>query len=480
LHKSYTINWIQTGKWILGISAGAVFVLLLAIVFAVYISPKEEPVVGALQRIKDRGVLIAALEPNTINYFIYRGEAMGFSLDLLEMFTSRLGVPLKVVAPQSVSGACYLLYHHAIDILAYPVPKTRPGMNIGHFTDTFDESQLVLVQRLKSLRPADTLTRYISGLHDFEQDTVMVQANPFFTPLYDQITGKTGGKAYLKETGLTQEELFRMVSEGRIEYSVCPDVLARILVQVYPNTDIRLAVTPAYPTGWVMNHTSDTLLAMFNQWLDSIKETRKFTRVYRDYFQDSRVVNHFRSGFFSVVNRRISPWDEELRRYSRHFWWDWRLVASLMYEESNFVPGLTSHRNAYGLMQMIPGTAEIYGLDSASSHSEQIFAGIRYLRWIDSQLPAEIRDPRERARFTLAAYNVGIGRVLALRKKAERYGKDPNRWTGNVEYYLLHRSRTDPHGYADTVSLFPVDYATEGYVDKIMSRYYHYLNLLPE
>jgi len=131
-------------------------------------------------------------------------------------------------------------------------------------------------------------------------------------------------------------------------------------------------------------------------------------------------------------------------------------------------------------MQMVPETAEVYGLDTSSDISHQIMAGVRYLKWIDRQLPPEIKDPRERASFTLAAYNIGIGRVLALRKKAEEYGKDPNRWHGNVEYYLLRRSFSDPYAYSDTLKEFPVNYAMDGYVDGILNRYYHYLNLLPE
>src|SRR5512133_2496149 len=119
-----------------------------------------------------------------------------------------------------------------------------------------------------------------------------------------------------------------------------------------------------------------------------------------------------------------------------------------MYEESNFHQGQVSTRNATGLMQMVPETAEKFGLDSTSGPAHQIEAGIKYLKWIDSQLPPEIIDPMERVSFILASYNVGIGRVLALRKKAEQFGKDPNVWHGNVEYYLLKRSRSDPYARA--------------------------------
>lgn len=451
----------------------------MAIAFAVYISPKEQLPPGPMRRIKDRGILVAAAEPNTLNYFIYRGEAMGFGLDLLKSFSAFLQLPLKVIACSTVSQAYYYLDYHVADIMAFNLPVTRAGKNLGMFTLPLEESPVVLVQRAEPLSGKDFSVRFKRTWDDLRSDTITVQQNPFFSLIYQLLRDKTSGQAVLLEISGSPEELFRMVSEGRIAYTLCNENLAQVLHQVYPNTDISLRLTKSYPFAWIVNHTSDSLLHQIDFWMDSVLTRKELGRVFRNYFQNSRIVDHFSSPYFSLVNRSISPWDDHIRAHSKLFWWDWRLVASLIYEESNFVPGLTSSRNAYGLMQMIPETAEIYGLDTSSSISHQIQAGVLYLKWIDHQLPGEIRDPKERARFILAAYNVGIGRVLALRKKAAMFGKDPNRWQGNVEYYLLRRSATDPFGYADTLRDFPVDYTMDGYVDGIMNRYYHYLNLIP-
>ncbi|MFH1160798.1 MAG: transglycosylase SLT domain-containing protein [bacterium] len=452
----------------------------MAVAFAVYISPKEEPPIGAIQKIKDRGYLIAAVEPNTLNYFVYRGEAMGFSLDLLYSFSRYLQVPLKVLACSTVSQAYYYLDYHVADIMAYTLPVTRLGRNLSHFSKPLEETPMVLVQRSKVALAKDTSIRFISSLEDFQTGSVVVQQNLFYQPVYDKVRDQGNENLVLIEQSLPQEELYRRVSQGVIAYTICPQNLALVLQAVYPNTEISLVLTRSYPIAWAVNHTSDSLLLVLDTWIDSIARKRELRKIYRNYYHNPRVINHFGSDYFSLVNQCISPWDEQIKHYSKLFWWDWRLVASLIYEESNFVQGLTSHRSAYGLMQMIPETAEVYGLDTSSSPSHQIMAGIKYLKWIDRQLPSEIRDPKQRASFILAAYNVGIGRVLALRKKAEKFGKDPNKWQGNVEYYLLRRSQSDPYGYADTLRDFPVDYTMDGYVDGILNRYYHYLNLIPQ
>jgi membrane-bound lytic murein transglycosylase F len=71
-----------------------------------------------------------------------------------------------------------------------------------------------------------------------------------------------------------------------------------------------------------------------------------------------------------------------------------------------------------------------------------------------------------------------LGKVLAARAKAEKFGKDKNRWNGNVDYYLLRRSKKQPVAKPDSVDSYPVDYKTEGFVDDIVTRYFHYRNLI--
>lgn len=452
----------------------------MAVAFALYISPKKETPKGAIQYMKDRGQLVAVLEPNTLNYFIYRGEAFGFGLTLLQEFSMYLDIPLKIIACSTSSQASYYLDYHVADIMAYTLPITRQGKNHAKFSSPLFETNFVLVQHSPDCGGQTSGAPFISSLDKLKEDTVVVQENAFFHPLYDRFLAKAGSDVYLKEVPATFEELFMMVSTDSVRYTLCPENLALVLSQVYLNTDISLSATRNYPIAWALNHSSDSLLEILNYWLDSIASNRLLTKTFQEVYHNPRVINHFRSDYFSLVSSRISPWDEQLQRYSKLFWWDWRLVASLIYSESNFIPNRTSHKNAYGLMQMIPETAETYGLDTTSDISHQIMAGVKYLKWIDRQLPPEIKDPRERASFILAAYNLGIGRVLSLRKKAKEYGKDPNRWHGNVEYYLLRRSGSDPYGYADTLKKFPVNYSMDGYVDRILNRYYHYLNLLPD
>jgi hypothetical protein len=89
------------------------------------------------------------------------------------------------------------------------------------------------------------------------------------------------------------------------------------------------------------------------------------------------------------------------------------VIAAVMRAESAFRPAAVSHKGARGLMQLMPATAERFGLRLADIHDPErnIDAGTRYLRWLLDRFG---EDPAR----VLAAYNAGEGAV-------ERYGGVP-------------------------------------------------------
>lgn len=453
------------------ITMTAVVIVIIYFITAHLLEDKNVISKSQIQRIRERGYLLAATDKNTLNYFIYRGEAMGYQLELLESFAHYLGVPLRLIACDNISRMEYYLTYRAADIIALNLPVSSKGEKHAHFTHSFGETKLVVVQRQASSR---------ASLQELEGDTIYVRANPFMTSLYDLIKSEGNNHIVLHEVADTsQTDLVRMVSEGSIPFTLCEQNLAIVMQRAYTNLNVGLEVSEPFEYAWSTYNKSDSLATMLNSWIDSIQESRKMRKIYTLYFESQKTTGFLTGKYSSILSHSISPYDREIMSYSKIIGWDWRLIASLMYEESNFLQGQVSHHSASGLMQMVPETAEKFGLDSTSGPAHQIAAGIKYLKWIDKQLPDEIIDQRERVSFILASYNVGIGRVLALRKKASHYGKDPNRWHGHVEYYLLKRSRKDPYAKSDAMSVFPVNYSTEGYVDGIVARYLHYRNLIP-
>jgi membrane-bound lytic murein transglycosylase F len=459
------------------IARWSVPVLILALVSIVLVPQipdwKEEAQEDAWTRIRERGQLVALTDKNSLDYFIYRGEPMGYQLELLRSFADYIGVSLRIISSDDVSRLYRYLEHNAGDVIACNLPFSQDGKYMVHFTDPLGETRYVLLQRKSQ-------TRFISVFADFSGDTVWYRSNPFVEYILRDFTREIHANITLAgEYQRNPVELARLVSEGKIDYMICQENLALVLKRFYRNLDASLVLTHFTNYSWGVRPASDTLRAKINEWLSDRKTRKEVRKIYLNYYDNPKILQYFGSDYFSVTGGRLSPFDEEIRRVSSLIWWDWRLIASLVYEESNFRMGLVSSRNARGLMQLMPETAEKFGMDSLSGPGQQIAAGVKYLRWLDRQLPPEISNPRERICFILASYNVGIGRVLSAREKAARYGQDPNRWNGNVDYYLTRKSRKDPLGKNDTVADISPFGEAGGFVDEIMNRYYHYRNLIP-
>ena len=87
---------------------------------------------------------------------------------------------------------------------------------------------------------------------------------------------------------------------------------------------------------------------------------------------------------------------------------DPKLVMAVILVESGFNPQAVSPRNAQGLMQLIPETAQRFQVRNAFDPEENIRGGIAYLKWLLSYFKGDVA-------LVAAAYNAGEGTVEKYR-----------------------------------------------------------------
>lgn len=93
-----------------------------------------------------------------------------------------------------------------------------------------------------------------------------------------------------------------------------------------------------------------------------------------------------------------------VRQLAPDFQLDPELVLALIQAESNFDPTAHSPKDARGLMQLIPATAERFGVQDIWDPVQNMRGGMAYLRWLLDHFDGD----RELA---LAGYNAGEGAV---------------------------------------------------------------------
>ena len=226
-----------------------------------------------------------------------------------------------------------------------------------------------------------------------------------------------------------------------IEFSVCDENVALVNATYYPDIDVSTPVSFPQGIAWGVRKTnSDTLLYELNRWITSYKKTGSYALLYAKYFKNSRSSIIVKSDYYALNTGKVSKYDDMIRRFSVKIDWDWRLLASLICQESHFDPDVESGAGAYGLMQIMPETGENFGIDITSSPENNMKAGIQYIKWLHTIFDPKIPDEKERINFILAAYNAGPGHVLDAMKLAEKNGMDPLKWDGNVAVWILKKS----------------------------------------
>lgn len=186
------------------------------------------------------------------------------------------------------------------------------------------------------------------------------------------------------------------------------------------------------------------------------------------------VKRRMRPAMQDISHGIISAYDDLFRRHSLTAGWDWRLLAAMCYQESGFDPQAISSVGAEGLMQLMPATAEAMGVpvDKRFEPEHNIAASARYIR-IVSQSFSDINNAEERIKFTLAAYNGGVGHIQDAQILARKAGKNHQLWH-EVAPYILHLSEPQYYRDPDVRHGYMRGSETEAYVRLIIERWNQY------
>ena len=262
----------------------------------------------------------------------------------------------------------------------------------------------------------------------------------------------------------------KAVSSGEIDYTVVEEYVARMASIGLKGLDTKLNVSVEQPLGWAIhNHDGDSsLLNALNGWIDGF-EQRNLNRILAKYVNKGNVFSSR-----NPVSGALSEFDGIIKKTAKNIGWDWRLLASLIYQESHFRLDLESEKGAFGLMQLMPVVMEKYEIGYDATPEEQLEAGGKLIKYLEECLENKVADSVERVKFVLAAYNSGLGHVYDAQRLALKYGKYPDVWDNNVDYFILNKSKKQY--YNDTCCHAGYLRGTETYrfVEEVLDRYYQY------
>ena len=439
----------------------------------------ETDTLTVLDHLMDKGVFVAVTNCAPFNYKMQDSHPTGFEYELLNDFCNSMGIKLELIVNDNLDTCFQMLDSCKVDVVATGLGLTKEVKNHFLATNPIILQKSVLVQRLpKGWSSMSTVNEVENQLLrspiDLARKTIYVPKGSHAVKSLEHLSEEIGDTIFIVENDtLSSMELVNAVHDGLIDYTVVDEYIAKVATKGMNGMDIQLEVSVEQPLGWALRRDKDSsLLIAVNNWIDNA-EQKNLRRVLNKYVTTSRSV-------LSKSPEHISEYDAAIRKTAKNIGWDWRLLASIIYQESRFQLDLESDRGAYGLMQLMPAVMEQYGIDYDSSPEEQIAAGGKVIKYLDDVLSGSVADSVERVKFVLAGYNAGLGHVLDAQRLASKYGKNPAVWDNNVDYFILNKSKAQY--YNDTCCKCGPLRGSETYrfVEEVIERFNHYQALIVE
>ena len=420
--------------------------------------------------------------PDTLNvgtlysptgFFILKGDTMGYDYDRVCDFARSHGIALRFKVARSMPELLKMLDKRSVDLLACEIPVTAEYKSRVLHCGAVNSTHQVLVQH--------------SGaglIHDVTQligRDVFVEKGSKYESRLRNLDNEVGGGIVIHTVegeAALPTELIQRVSRREIDFTIVDSDIAQMNLSYYDSLNIQLKVGFEQRSSWAVSRRNQWLADSIDMWAASSNAQEYSKQALKHYFEMNRgpKPDSVKVDTFAVTPPGgICPYDSVFKLYAKQLGWDWRLLAAIAFCESGFDPNATSWMGARGIMQVMPKTARLFGVDEASLSNPEV--SVRVASQILKELDGIMRSrtsAANRIKFVLAAYNAGSGHVTDAIALAAKYELNPREWEENVEQAMLWKM--DPEYYNDSVCSNGYCRGTEpvDYVVKVLNCYEEY------
>lgn len=426
---------------------------------------KDSAPASAADRLPDTLRAVTLYGPTS--YFIYKGEPMGYDYTLVDSLARQKGMVLDLKVARSLSAAVAMLDSGKVDLIAYEVPITEHYRQYVLPCGPENITTQVLVQPKVSKQPA------VKDVTELVGKEVYVEKDSKYLRRLRNLNDELGGGIIIREVdadSLITEDLIEMVSDGKIPLTVVDSDIARLNSTYYPDLDVEVPVSFEQRSSWAVAPGKEWLADSIDTWFAGESSQSTNAELLKQLFEQSKFAS---SVSFDFSKGYISKYDNIFKQYAPRVGWDWRLMAAQAFQESRFNPNAKSWVGARGLMQIMPRTARGYSTSVAKLNNPEVSVKVatKLISDLDRYLLKYVPNDKERIKFVIAAYNVGIAHVYDAIALAQKYGYDPQVWDGNVAQAIL--MKMNPKYYNDPVVKYGYCRGTETveYVKNISNFY---------
>jgi len=345
--------------------------------------------------------------------------AVGFDHDLADLFARDLGLKARFVVAASDADVHRRLKNGEAHLAAaWQITLDDPEIGSG---SPYFQSQNILVTHEASLP--------ITGIEELAGKTVHVVAGSRQATALRAIQKQVPQLSIVDEAQRGELDLLEGVATRRFEATLVNNAVFDLGSNYYPELQGSLTIGPMRPISWLFPPNSDPdLRAKADAFIARAQKDGTLERLRDRYFGhverlDQADIVHF----IELVRTALPKYRAMFQSAQASTGIDWRLLAALAYQESQWDPLATSPTNVRGMMMLTEDTADHLGVSNRLDARLSIRAGSQYLSDLRDTLPASIKEP-DRLWLALAAYNLGMGHLNGARSIAQGLKANPDSW----------------------------------------------------
>ena len=376
---------------------------------------------SVLDRVRAEGVLRVAALNGPAGCYDGPDGVVGYECELLSEFAKSIGARMEVKFYDTAPAVIDAVEDHVADIGAGGINVTTARRLVVSFGPSLRSVTPQLVYRVGNEVP-----KSLDALHGRLSVVAGSSAAEVLREMRDG--GKHPGLHWDETADYGPDDLLQQVAEGTLDYTIANSDLVGISTHYYPKLRVAFDVSQPQSLAWALPRTASASLRRAIVDFLNAKPAEELARLEDRYFGHIDALDYEDIRQFSTdVSNRLPRYRKLFESAAHRYGLDWRVVAAIGYQESHWQPDAVSRTLVRGLMMLTTDTAARMGVSDREDPAQSILGGARYLSELRAALPDSIQEP-DRTWIALAAYNLGLGHVLDVRRIVQARGGDPDHW----------------------------------------------------
>jgi len=358
----------------------------------------------------------------TTYYYAPDGTLAGFDYDMVMAFAKANDYKVNFILKHSIKEVIEALEKGEADLAAAGLTATDVRSQKFLMTPGYYDVQEQIVCGYKKMPKSSK---------DLKNYSIEIIKKSSYVETMQALRKKNPSLKWRENEGYTTEHIFDKINKKKIDCTVADSNIIAINRRYFPHLHVGFAVSEPRSLSWLLPKNSRyfKLRNQITKWLVNFKKSKRYAAIKDRYFSHTEFFDYVDlSVYHQRIKARLPKYIGSFQRAGKKYGIDWRLLAAQAYQESHWNPKAKSPTGVRGMMMLTLPTAKELGVTNRLNYRHSIEGGAKYMKNLLRRTSDGVKGKRDRYKFALAAYNIGMGHVFDAIRLGKRIDKNPYTW----------------------------------------------------